>query len=182
MLNSVRDGAMTDERLGKMLRGLSGSSILARRCAAGIEFATDRSRALRQPAILSACQDNHYAPTGDTTKARCMATTSSSLEYAMDSTTMRIRVLLSIQRALLGQIGTAVRRIVCSWTETEIHVRVVVDGEIGEDDVEAMEEAKTEVIADFPNTAVFFKLERCDGPTRMQHERHEVAVFQRLEQ
>lgn len=101
----------------------------------------------------------------------------------MTSTEMRVRVLLSVQRALLGHIGTAVRAILCRWTENEIHVRAVFDGEIREDDAEAISEAETEVIADFPSeTAVFFKLERCDHPASIRHDADEQMVFQRLEQ
>ncbi len=101
----------------------------------------------------------------------------------MKSTEMRVKVLLITQRALLGHIGPAVRRIFCRWTESEIHVRVVLDGEISGIDAEAMSVAETEVIADFPpRTAVFFRLERCDIPARVKHDNDEVAVFQRLEQ
>jgi hypothetical protein len=100
----------------------------------------------------------------------------------MTSTDMRVRVLLSVQRALLGQIGTAVRAIMCRWTENEICVRVVLDGKIGDRDAEAISEAETEVIADFPSPVVVCsKLERCDYPALIKHETDEVAVFRRME-
>ena len=100
----------------------------------------------------------------------------------MTSTDMRARVLLSLQRALVGHIGTAVRAIMCRWTEDEIHVRTVFDGEINDDDTEEIAEAETEVIADFPSqVAVFFKLERLDYPALIEHEIDEVAVFRRME-
>jgi hypothetical protein len=100
----------------------------------------------------------------------------------MISTEIRVRVLLSVQRALLGHIGTAVRAIMCRWTEDEIHVRAVFDGEISDDDAEAISEAETEVIADFPSqTAVCFKLERRDRPASIAHEAYEEVVFRRLE-
>ena len=100
----------------------------------------------------------------------------------MTSTDMRVRVLLSLQRALVGHIGTAVRAIVCRWTKDEIHVRTVFDGEINDDDAEEIAEAETEVIADFPSqVAVFFKLERLDYPALIEHEIDEVAVFRRME-
>jgi len=100
----------------------------------------------------------------------------------MTSTDMRARVLLSVQRALLGQIGAAVRAIMCRWTENEIYVRVVLDGEISDRDAEAISEAETEVIADFPSQVVVcFKLERHDYPTLIKYEIDEVAVFRRME-
>ena len=77
---------------------------------------------------------------------------------------------------------SAVRAIMCRWTEDKIHVRAVFDGEISEDDAEAISEAETEVIADFPSrTAVCFKLERCDRPATVKHDANEVVVFRRLE-
>ncbi|WP_070245920.1 hypothetical protein [Duganella phyllosphaerae] len=100
----------------------------------------------------------------------------------MTSTDMRVRVLLSVQRTLLGHIGTAVRAIMCRWTKDEIHVRAVFDGEINDEHAEAISEAETEIIADFPSqVAVCFKLERCDYPALIQHEIDEVAVFRRME-
>ena len=100
----------------------------------------------------------------------------------MTSTEMRVRVLLSVQRALLGHIGIAVRTIGCRWTKDEILVRTVFDGEINDDDAEAMSEAETEVIADFPSQVeVSFNLERRDYPTLIKYEIDEVEVFRRME-
>lgn len=100
----------------------------------------------------------------------------------MTSTDMRVRVLLSVQRAFLGHISTAVRAITCRWTEDEIYVRVLVDGEISDDDAEAISEAETEVIADFPSQiAVHFELERRDHPGSIKYDNDEQAVFRRLE-
>ena len=100
----------------------------------------------------------------------------------MTSNDMRVRVLLSMQRAILGHIGTAVRAIMCRWTMDEIQVRVIFDGDINCDDAEAIAETKTEVIADFPSQVdVYFKLERLDYPVLIKHEIDEVAVFRRME-
>ena len=100
----------------------------------------------------------------------------------MTSSDMRVRVLPSVQRAFLGHIGIAVRAIVCRWATDKIHVRTVFDGEINDDDAEAMSEAETEVVADFPShVEVFFKLERCDYPASIKHEIDEVAVSRRME-
>jgi hypothetical protein len=86
----------------------------------------------------------------------------------MTSTDLRVSVLLSAQRALLGSIGTAVRKIMCHWTEHEIQVRVVFGSEIAEEDAEAMSDAETEMMADFPRHKVSFKLERCDSPKKIK--------------
>lgn len=182
MLNSVHDGAMTDERLGKMLRGLFGSRILARRCAAGIEFAIDRSRALRQPAILSAYRDTtmrqqaapqNRAPWLQQQHHWNMQWIRQRCGYACCSV-FKGRCLekwnCGPEDSVFLDRGRDSCARCCRWRDRLGRCRG--DGR-----------SKTEVIADFPpHTAVFFKLERCDGPTRMQHEHHEVAVFQRLEQ
>jgi len=85
------------------------------------------------------------------------------MEHAKTSTDIRVGVLLCTHRALLGHIGAAVRQITCRWTENEVHVRVVFDGEISGESAEAMSEAETEVVADFPpHVAVYFTAERCD--------------------
>lgn len=99
----------------------------------------------------------------------------------MKPSDLRVSVLLGMQRALLGCVGPAVRKIMCQWNEHEIQVRVVFGGEIGEDDADAMSEAETEMMADFPSHAVSFKLERCDNPEKISLSKDEHTVFSRLE-
>lgn len=100
----------------------------------------------------------------------------------MTSTDMRVRVLLSVQRALLGHISTAVRAIVCRWSDDEIRVRAIFDGEISDHDAEAISEAETEEIADFPSQfVVCFTLERLERPASINTYIAEQAIFQRLE-
>jgi len=63
-----------------------------------------------------------------------------------------------------------------------IEQKYVFDGEISDDDAEAISGAETEVIADFPSqTAVCFRLERCDPPLSIKHNADEELVFRRLE-
>lgn len=98
------------------------------------------------------------------------------------SSDLRGRVLLSVQRALLGHIGIAVRAITCRWTQDEIVVRAIFEGDASEDDIEAISVAETEVMADFPSrVAVCFKIERCDYPAAIPEREGELAVFRRLE-
>jgi len=100
----------------------------------------------------------------------------------MTSTALRVHVLLSVQRAFLGHIGTAMRAILCRWTEDGIHVRAIFDGKIADVDAEAVSEAESEVIADFPSqTRVSFKSERRDYPAPIDCEPGETAIFRRLE-
>jgi hypothetical protein len=71
----------------------------------------------------------------------------------------------------------------CQYTENEILVPVVVDGQLSDEETDAISVAGNEVMADFPpHIAVFFKLELCDSPTHITHDTHEIAVYERLEQ
>lgn len=62
----------------------------------------------------------------------------------------RTSVLLSVQRALLGEVRPPLRCVTVGWDTDSIHILCVFDGEIAEDDRESMECVLTEVIADFP--------------------------------
>ena len=94
---------------------------------------------------------------------------------------LRASVLLTLQSALLGAIGPAVRKVTCSWNAKEIRIRAVFDGQIGEDDAQAMLVTETEVMASFPDHDVSLVYERCDAPGSVVMHADEQAVFARLE-
>jgi len=94
---------------------------------------------------------------------------------------VRTAVLLSIQRALLGNLGTHVRLVTCQWSKHDIKVRAVFDGEIPEDEADAMSVAETEMMADFPDYDVSLTFERCDTPHDIPRKADEYAVFRRFE-
>jgi hypothetical protein len=73
---------------------------------------------------------------------------------------LRTAVLLSIQRALLGNLGTRVRLVTCRWSEHDIKMRAV---------------------ADFPDHDVSLTCERYDAPQNIPREADEYAVFRRFE-
>lgn len=60
------------------------------------------------------------------------------------------RLLLSVQRALLGAVSPNLRAVTCGWEGVEIKLRFVFDGEIAEEELEDARIVGTEVIADFP--------------------------------
>jgi hypothetical protein len=76
-------------------------------------------------------------------------------------------VLLSLQRALLGEIPPALRGVTCSWTSEAITIRCLFDGAIQEDDREAIEFVATEVTADFTDYMVHLECQRVDVPERL---------------
>jgi len=86
-----------------------------------------------------------------------------------------------LQIALLGAIGPAVRKVTCSWNTKEIRIRAIFDGQIGENDAEAMLEAETEVMASFPDHDVSLVCERLDAPRPVVMHADEQSMFARLE-
>ncbi len=60
-------------------------------------------------------------------------------------------VLLSIQRALLGEITPNIRGITCAWSKSEIKIRCYFEGEITDENEESMDCVEGEIMADFPN-------------------------------
>jgi hypothetical protein len=89
-----------------------------------------------------------------------------------DPIQIRMRLLLSVQRALLGAVPATLREVSCGWAGTEIKLRFVFDGEIDPDDYEGAQIAGTEVIADFsaPWTVVE-EIVRVDYPTDLYKSR-----------
>jgi len=59
-------------------------------------------------------------------------------------------LLLSMQRALLGAIGRSVQAICVNWDENRVVMTAFIEGELPDDEREALEIAATEVAADFP--------------------------------
>jgi hypothetical protein len=101
---------------------------------------------------------------------------------------LRGSVLLSVQRALLGEITPNMRAISVSWSPREILIRVYIDGPIPrglQDDFEAGMAAQ--VVADFVypdqgDPAVLpCEFIRVDAPQRVPHRDGEVFVFKRRE-
>jgi hypothetical protein len=81
-----------------------------------------------------------------------------------DRTDLRARLLLSVQRALLGEMTANVRAVTCSAADSKIVLRWIVDGAISDGLREAASAIGTEVIADFANHHVSEELVRCDDP------------------
>ena len=62
---------------------------------------------------------------------------------------LRIRILLSAQRALLGEVLPSLWMASLDWDEKRIYLRCYFDGPVSEEDRESMESVTTEMIADF---------------------------------
>ncbi len=94
---------------------------------------------------------------------------------------LRTRVLLSVQRALLGEISSAVRHVGVTFDEAEIRLRWVFDGPVSEADAESASCVETEVIADMPDHRVVTETVRHDAPKSLAEVRLGESVFARRE-
>jgi hypothetical protein len=78
---------------------------------------------------------------------------------------IRARLLLSVQRALLGAVSPDLRAVTCDWEGVEIKLRFVFDGAIPERAVDEARIVGAEVAADFPAPwTVTEDIDRLDYP------------------
>ena len=97
-----------------------------------------------------------------------------------DDDSLRMKIVLSVQRALLGNISNSVRGVAVDWDEWRICIIAYFQGEISEDDRETMSCVHTEVAADFIDLApVELLLKHLDVPAKMSGYR--VWIFLRKE-
>jgi hypothetical protein len=77
----------------------------------------------------------------------------------------RADILLSLQRALLGEVSSYLRQVTVDWDNEEIIIRCYFNGPISDIDRESMECVHTSVIADFfPEHSVDLEIIRKDAP------------------
>ena len=89
-----------------------------------------------------------------------------------DPAHIRMRLLLSVQRALLGAVPASLREVSCGWERTEVKLRFVFDGDIDPDDYEGARIAGSEVIADFSEPwTIAEEIVRIDHPTDLRESR-----------
>ena len=85
-----------------------------------------------------------------------------------DGDSPRTLLRLSLQRALLGAIPSSLRAVTCETAATEIRLRFVFDGKIGEDDAEDARIVGSEVISDFPaQWTINDEIVRLDYPEKL---------------
>ena len=77
----------------------------------------------------------------------------------------RCLVLVSLQQALLGEVASNLRAVTVGYDDISMSVEAFYDGEVGDDECEAMSLVETELIAMFPDHHVVnVKLVRKDFP------------------
>jgi len=90
---------------------------------------------------------------------------------------LRVEVLLNMQVALLGMVTPNIYAVLVQWNETEISIRVVFQGEISSDDLEAVSVIETEMIAQFPGFSVSSVCEQRVPGEPLKRRENEVAVL-----
>jgi hypothetical protein len=92
----------------------------------------------------------------------------------------RSLVLLSLQRAMLGEVFPALRAITVEWSEMAVKFFAYIDGPLAAEDAESLSCISAEVAADFlPGVEIDFETVRLDFPNRIVDTR--TRVFHRRE-
>lgn len=96
----------------------------------------------------------------------------------MIETNIRQTLLLSVQRALLGDVPATLREVSCGWSGQDIKLRFVFDGEIQPDDYERSQLVGSEVIGDFPaEWTISEEILRLDYPADLSERREASAMM-----
>ncbi len=90
-------------------------------------------------------------------------------------------LVLSVNRALWGEVSCSLRSVQVEYQKSEIHLYCFYDGEISEEDVEAMSSVASLVAADFPHHNVYEHCIRIDCPNPLLYEKERHVVFLRKE-
>ena len=92
----------------------------------------------------------------------------------------RTIVLLSLQRAMLGEVFPALRAISVEWSDRRVKFFAYVDGPLAEADAESLSCISAEVAADFwPGVEIDYEVAQVDSPNRIVDAR--TRVFHRRE-
>ena len=72
-------------------------------------------------------------------------------QHLSDESWLRISVLLTFQKALLGEIVPALRAVTVRWDQLNVEGIMYYDGQVSERERERVEEIETEIMAAFPD-------------------------------
>jgi len=92
----------------------------------------------------------------------------------------RIQVLLSLQRALWGEVFPALRAVTVEYSEASVKFVAYVDGPLEDTDADSLSAISAEVSADFlPGVDIDYEVVRRDSPMRIDDGR--LLVYRRRE-
>ncbi|AMP40559.1 hypothetical protein CJO78_18835 (plasmid) [Ralstonia solanacearum] len=97
------------------------------------------------------------------------------------NSSLRVRLLLAAQTALLGRIVPNIRAISCGFVDGNIKARVIFDGAILDSDREMMDEVGSELASHFEDANVDVECVRIDAPQKFRDEMLDCYVYLRRE-
>jgi hypothetical protein len=95
---------------------------------------------------------------------------------------LRIRLLLSAQRALLGAVTPNIRAVHCGMEEKFVFLQFTFDGDYSDEDRERCDIVATEVIANFYNEMIDTRYRIILPPARIPADEDSLLVYQRFEE
>jgi hypothetical protein len=99
----------------------------------------------------------------------------------MDAHADRMSLVMSANRALLGEVSGGVRAVLIKADASAIYLKAIFDGAISEDDRGSISVAGSEVAADFDAFQVFDDCVRIDRPEAVPVDENWDLVFLRKE-
>lgn len=94
---------------------------------------------------------------------------------------LRVRLLLSIQRALLGHVTPNIRSVTAAIDDSTITLRWIIDGAIAGDLENDLSAAGAEIAADLDSHQIAQEFLRCDAPRPMDEFHLEQLAYLRKE-
>lgn len=92
----------------------------------------------------------------------------------------RSLVLLSLQRAMLGEVFPSLRAITVEWSDTVVKFFAYIDGPLADEDAESLSCISAEVAADFwPGVEIDYETVEIDFPKKIVDTR--TRIFHRRE-
>ena len=83
-----------------------------------------------------------------------------------ESNSLRVRVLLTLQVALLGEITEKIRGVACSWNDRSIKILVVHTSTFNCEDKDEFDSVEAEMMSSFPDHEVSTKFLTSDFPEK----------------
>jgi hypothetical protein len=95
------------------------------------------------------------------------------MKVLMPASDREKRLLLSVQRALLGTVPPTISAVTCGWNNDNIVLEFLVDSALDDEDRERCEVVATEVVADFSHETIasVFTVQASGGPKTPVEER-----------
>jgi len=98
------------------------------------------------------------------------------------NTELRIRLLLSAQRALLGAVTPNIRAVRCGVEERLVWIEFIFDSGYSDEDWDRCEVVAAEVIADFSDERIDTRYRVLPPPARIARDEDSLEAYRRFEE